>query len=136
MAMQYTGNLYGKIGRSYIPLKLTSAEVDQLEQDRKKLTAIEDAALKIIPGYGKTGLSDFTTPVSVMCRLRDEVDTLRKELESEHEKAIQWFITAQEVRGAAGELVAAKGRFHTQRAYEKLQAILAAYPPPPTGDSH
>jgi hypothetical protein len=134
--MEYTGNLYGKIGRRHIPLKLTAADVDQLEHDRKKLQAIEDAALKIIPGYGKTGLSDFTTPVSVMYRLRDEVDALRKELESAHEKAIDWFITAQEVRDAAGELVAAKGRFHTQRAYEKLQAILAAHPTPPTGDSH
>lgn len=29
--MNYTGKLYGKVGRQYIPLRLTSEDVDKLE---------------------------------------------------------------------------------------------------------
>lgn len=32
--MKYAGKLYGKIGRKYIPLKLTSDDVDTLERER------------------------------------------------------------------------------------------------------
>jgi hypothetical protein len=35
--MNYTGPLYGKIGRKYIPLKLDSAAVDALVSDNEKL---------------------------------------------------------------------------------------------------
>ena len=31
--MNYTGNLYGKIGRKHVPLRLTSADVDKMERD-------------------------------------------------------------------------------------------------------
>ena len=37
--MEYTGNLYGKIGREMIPLKLTSEDVDRMQiaiQDRER----------------------------------------------------------------------------------------------------
>ena len=56
---------------------------EDLQHAHKKLDAIQNTALEIIRGYGKTGLSTFTTPVSVMYRLRDEVNTLREELKSE-----------------------------------------------------
>jgi hypothetical protein len=38
--MNYNGPLYGKCGRRYIPLKLTSCDVDQMEE-RLKLAEAE-----------------------------------------------------------------------------------------------
>jgi hypothetical protein len=35
--MEYTGKLYGKIGRRQIPLTLTSEDVDKLERQNKAL---------------------------------------------------------------------------------------------------
>jgi hypothetical protein len=65
----------------YVTLHEALSEIEAMETRMKRaektLKAIEDTALEIIPGYGKTGLSDFTTPVSVMYRLRDEVNVLR-----------------------------------------------------------
>jgi hypothetical protein len=73
---------------------------NRLLRAEKTLKSIEEEALKIIPGYGKTALSDFTTPVSVMYRLRDEVDTLRKQLKADEfalESNIDKFIDQHEV---------------------------------------
>jgi hypothetical protein len=36
--MNYTGNLYGKIGRTRVPLKLSSADVDKIERVRVTIT--------------------------------------------------------------------------------------------------
>lgn len=91
--------------------ELTPAEADKLrskldstvEDLRSTLQAIQNTALEIIPGYGNTGLSTFTTPVSVMYRLRDEVNTLRAELQSEQQKAIDWFISYQELKTAVAD---------------------------------
>lgn len=38
--MNYIGNLYGKVGRKYVPLKLTSADVDQMERELEQIKAI------------------------------------------------------------------------------------------------
>jgi hypothetical protein len=76
---------------------------EDLQHAHKKLDAIQNTALEIIPGYGKTGLSTFTTPVSVMYRLRDEVNTLRAELKSEQEKALEWFIEFHALKNAVDE---------------------------------
>ena len=69
----------------YVTLHDARKEIEALEtrlkRAEKTLQAIESTALEIIPGYGKTALSDFTTPVSVMYRLRDEVDALREQLQ-------------------------------------------------------
>lgn len=35
--MEYSGKLYGKIGRRYVPLKQTSEDVDKLERDNADL---------------------------------------------------------------------------------------------------
>ena len=40
--MTYTGNLYGKIGRRYIQLVLTSDEVDEMEKDKARLDWLAD----------------------------------------------------------------------------------------------
>jgi hypothetical protein len=88
---------------------------------KRRQEAIYAKALEIIPGYGNTGKSTFTGPIAVMFRLRDEVDLLRKELESEREKALEWFIAAQELKGYAEELIHARGRHHTAQAYQKLK---------------
>lgn len=45
--MKYTGPLFGKIGRRYVPLKMTSAEVDamsaELAQHREALALAREA---------------------------------------------------------------------------------------------
>lgn len=56
--------------------------------------------------------------------LRGEVALLREELASERAKTVEWFIAAQEIRAVAQELVDAKGRYHTKKAYDKLESIL------------
>lgn len=35
--MQYTGKLFGKIGRKYIALMMTSEDVDRIESENKRL---------------------------------------------------------------------------------------------------
>ena len=35
--MKYTGALYGKIGRRTIPLKMSSSDVDRLQEQRNEL---------------------------------------------------------------------------------------------------
>ena len=35
--MQYTGKLYGKIGRRVIPLTLTSEDVDKMERENREM---------------------------------------------------------------------------------------------------
>lgn len=35
--MTYTGNLFGKIGRKFIPLKLTAEDVDRMQAERDRL---------------------------------------------------------------------------------------------------
>lgn len=77
----------------------------QKEHERlaKKIDAIETKALEIIPGYGNTGKSTFSTPIAVMGRMRDEIDLLRKELASEQEKALEWFIEFHALKNAVDE---------------------------------
>jgi len=72
----------------------------QKEHERlaKKIDAIEAKALEIIPGYGNTGKSTFSTPIAVMGRMRDEIDLLRKELEDERIKALDWFCAYGEMK--------------------------------------
>ena len=74
---------------------LHSKESDRLA---KKIDAIENKALEIIPGYGNTGKSTFSTPIAVMGRMRDEIDLLRKELEDERVKALDWFCAYGEMK--------------------------------------
>ena len=74
---------------------LHSKESDRLA---KKIEAIEKKALEIIPGYGNTGKSTFSTPIAVMGRMRDEIDLLRKELEDERVKALDWFCAYGEMK--------------------------------------
>ena len=76
---------------------------ESLRDAHKILNSIQDVSQEIIFGHGNTGLSKFTTPVSVMYRLRDEVNTLRTELESEQEKALVWFIAYQELKTAVAD---------------------------------
>jgi len=76
---------------------------ESLRDAQKILNSIQDVSQEIIFGHGNTGLSKFTTPVSVMYRLRDEVNTLRTELESEQEKALVWFIAYQELKTAVAD---------------------------------
>lgn len=38
--MEYKGNLYGKVGSSYIPLVMTTEDVDKLEQEVKHLREV------------------------------------------------------------------------------------------------
>lgn len=40
--MKYTGKLYGKMGRKYIPLILTSEDVDAMERDKARLDWLAD----------------------------------------------------------------------------------------------
>lgn len=40
--MQYSGKLYGKVGRKYIPLVLTSEEVDAMERDKARIDWLAD----------------------------------------------------------------------------------------------
>lgn len=77
----------------------------QKEHERlaKKIDAIENKALEIIPGYGNTGKSTFSTPIAVMGRMRDEIDLLRKELASEQEKALEWFSEFHVLKNAVDE---------------------------------
>lgn len=75
-------------------------EIEQLNRNRD---TIEAKALEIIPGYGNTGKSTFNTPIAVMCRMRDEIDLLRKEFASEQEKAIGWFIEFHALKNAVDE---------------------------------
>jgi hypothetical protein len=72
----------------------------QKEHERlaAKIEAIEKKALEIIPGYGNTGKSTFSTPIAVMGRMRDEIDLLRKELEDERVKALDWFCAYGEMK--------------------------------------
>jgi hypothetical protein len=79
---------------------LHSKESDRLA---KKIDAIETKALEITPGYGNTGKSTFSTPIAVMGRMRDEIDLLRKELASEQEKALDWFIEFHALKNAVDE---------------------------------
>lgn len=59
--MEYKGNLYGKVGKSYFPLMKSADDVDKMESDNKKmlkelkntLTVIDN--LKSIPGYQDIG---------------------------------------------------------------------------------
>ena len=37
LAMQYSGELFGKVGRRYVPLKMHSDVVDALEKERDEL---------------------------------------------------------------------------------------------------
>ena len=41
--MQYTGKLYGKMGRKYIPLAIDSQEVDRLQEREKMCPTLDDA---------------------------------------------------------------------------------------------
>lgn len=45
--MKYSGKLFGKIGNRYIPLRLTSAEVDEMEKDKARLDWLADPANEI-----------------------------------------------------------------------------------------
>ena len=46
--MDYTGKLYGKIGRRYIPLKLTSDDVDLLERQNKEAEGLRNAVREFV----------------------------------------------------------------------------------------
>lgn len=51
--MNYTAKLYGKIGRRYIPLQMTSEEVDELEQHYRKIcTRLQECVQKHHIGLG------------------------------------------------------------------------------------
>lgn len=54
--MNYEGPLFGRIGRKYIPLKLTSQDVDRMEADLKSAESILLLALSYLQGEdaGKT----------------------------------------------------------------------------------
>ena len=54
--MEYTGKLYGKIGRAWIPLKLTSAEVDAMKAEMETRLKQETAP----PSITITPVGDFT----------------------------------------------------------------------------
>lgn len=40
--MKYSGKIYGKIGGKFVPLKLTSEEVDDLQADKARLDWLAD----------------------------------------------------------------------------------------------
>ncbi len=40
--MNYTGKLFGKVGKTYIQLILTSDEVDAMERDKKRIDWLAD----------------------------------------------------------------------------------------------
>jgi len=40
--MKYTGKLFGKVGKTYIPLILTSDEVDAMERDKARIDWLAD----------------------------------------------------------------------------------------------
>jgi hypothetical protein len=40
--MKYTGKLFGKVGKTYIPLILTSDEVDTMERDKARIDWLAD----------------------------------------------------------------------------------------------
>ena len=45
--MKYSGKLYGKVGKTYIPLILTSEEVDAMERDKERLDWLADPENRI-----------------------------------------------------------------------------------------
>ena len=56
--------------------------------------------------------------------LQREIKTLRARVKELEEASLDWFMTAQELKGHAEELIHAKGRHNTQKAYEKLQNFI------------
>ena len=44
--MKYIGNLFGKLGRTYIPLTMTSEEVDKMENDLKETKHLLNEAMR------------------------------------------------------------------------------------------
>lgn len=53
--MEYTGKLYGKIGRRLIPLTMTSEEVDRLVEENAKM---KEALQRIAEYQGRFGEDD------------------------------------------------------------------------------
>jgi hypothetical protein len=46
--MKYTGKLFGKVGKTYIPLILTSEEVDEMERDKARLDWLERECFDLV----------------------------------------------------------------------------------------
>lgn len=89
---------------------------------KREAEAIQSKALEIIPGYGNTGKSTFSTPIAVMSRLRDEIDLLRAELKKSTEALesnITTFIDQREQIQEAREIAAAMRRGSIQAEYFK-----------------
>lgn len=67
--MEYTGKLYGKIGRRHIPLTLTSEDVDRLEQWKGE-------AMQVLATMNKR---DFKAGIEAAGRVIAEYHKLNKE---------------------------------------------------------
>lgn len=53
--------------------------------------------------------------------MSDQIEVLRKQLEAEHEKAIELFIDLHELKHAVKTLLDCKGRYNSEMAYKKLE---------------
>lgn len=87
---------------------------------KREAESIQAKALEIIPGYGNTGKSTFTTPIAVMGRMRDEIDLLRAELKKSSEALeanITTFIDQREQIQEAREIAEAMRRGSIQAEY-------------------
>lgn len=68
--------------------------------------------------------------------MRHENMLLKTRMREDYEKALEWFIAAQELCGACDNLIAAKGRHNSRIAYEKLVEAVKKFRQPNAKHTH
>ena len=82
--MEYTGKLYGKIGRRYIPLTLTSEDVDRLVQWKKEAMQVLAEWERVWVAAGSPGTLGQSKAVAVLNFINDlSTATPRKETKNQ-----------------------------------------------------
>lgn len=73
--MNYTGKLYGKVGRTYIPLVMTSDDVDDMEKKLTEVTLLSEGRLTLLNNQEQRHESERN-------QARQERDDLKRLLEN------------------------------------------------------
>ena len=77
--MEYTGKLYGKIGRRMIPLTLTSEDVDAMQLDlqsrEREIEELREAAQALVDRWETPLWKDAPATATFIHRLRDALSS-------------------------------------------------------------